>query len=233
MAEIGGRRRLLLGGADAVIYVFDAPVSNGAAGVGPAVLRCAGRLDLDPGTVKEKACELNGQRGAGGPSTIHGMPVAVNGRLYATVGGDRWWGKRESWLVCIGMSGEPDGDVALRERWRRPLVRHSMSTPAVWDGMVFVPDSSSRLHCFDADTGVVLWTRELRGEVLGSALVADGKVYVGTQLGVFDALAAARTAAVVGETAVVSPIWGTPAAANGRLFVASMKRLYALEARPR
>jgi len=223
-ADIAGRRRLIFGGADAVVYVFDALDRPPAEA--PVPLQCRARLDLDPSTVKENACEWNGRREAGGPSTIHGMPVWADGGVFVTVGGDRWWGKREAWLVRL--DAEASGEsLHLRERWRYPLVRHCLSTPAVHGGLVFVPDSSGRLHAADATSGEGVWVRELEGEVSGSPLVADGRVYVGTHRGVLYAWSADREGRCLGETRLDSAIWGTPAAAHGRLYVATMRRLYA------
>jgi outer membrane protein assembly factor BamB len=106
-----------------------------------------------------------------------------------------------------------------------------MSTPAVSGGLVFIGDSGRILHCVDAATGAGVWTHDLQGEVSGSPLVADGKVYVGTQKGMLHVLAAGRDKRVLGETQLDGAIWGTPVAANGTLFVASAKRLYAVRAK--
>ncbi len=230
LVRLNGRDYIVLGGADAVVYVFEALAPRvESVPERPQALRCVGRLDLDPTTVKEGACEWNGRREPGGPSTIHGMPVWANGRLYATVGGDRWWGKRESWLVAIGLS-QSGGEVQLRELWRYPLVRQCLSTPAVTDHWAFVPDSSGRLHCVDAETGQPQWVEQLDGEVSGSPLVTDGKVYVGTHRGTLYAYEVGPQPRRLGCTRFESAIWGTPTAANGRLYVATMKWLYALEA---
>lgn len=230
LGTAGGRRLLVLAGADAVVYAFEPPAGPPSPG-GPADLRCVWRHDLDPGTVKEAACELNGTRTTGGPSTVFALPVFVGGRIYTTVGGDRWWGKREARMVCLD-AADPDGDGSVALRWQYPLVRHCMSTPAVSEGLAFVGDSGRMLHCVDAETGAGLWTHDLEGEVSGSPLVADGKVFIGTQRGVLHAFAVAREKRHLGSTRTDGAIWGTPSAANGTLFVASMKRLYAVRSRP-
>ncbi|MBU4461370.1 MAG: PQQ-binding-like beta-propeller repeat protein [Verrucomicrobia bacterium] len=227
LGDAGGRRLLVFAGADAVVRAFEPPAGPFAAAGPPAVLRCVWRHDLDPDTVKEAACEWNGRREAGGPSTIHAMPVLVGGRVYTTVGGDRWWGKREARLICLD-AADADGDGAVARRWQYPLDRHCMSTPAVSGGLVFVADSGRKMHCVDAASGTAVWTHDLQGEVSGSPLVADGKVYVGTQRGVLYAFAASRERRLVGETSLDGAIWGSPAAANGVLYVASMRRLYAV-----
>ncbi len=230
LGEAGGRRLLVFGGADAVIYAFEPLHPAAEAPAAPVDLRRVWRHDLDPDTVKDAACELNGKRETGGPSTVFAMPVFVGGRIYTTVGGDRWWGKREAWLVCLD-AADGDGDGAVDLRWRYPLVRHCMSTPAVSGGLVFVGDSGRTLHCVDAETGAGVWTHDLQGEVSGSPLVADGKVYIGTQKGVLHVLAAARDKRLLGETTLGGAIWGTPVAANGTLFVASANRLHAVRAK--
>ena len=79
--------------------------------------------------------------------------------------------------------------------WSYPLDHHVISTPAIYRGLVFIPDFGRKMHCLEADTGATVWTRDIQGEVYSSALVADGKVYVGTrsgQLSVFSATAKAK-----------------------------------------
>ena len=227
LGEAGGRRLLIFAGADAVVYAFEPLAGLPPAGEPPSTFRRLWRHDLDPDTVKEGACEWNGRREAGGPSTIIGMPVFAGGRVYTTVQGDRWWGKHEARRVCLD-AADADGDGGGARRWEYPLVRHCMSTPAVSGGLVFVADSGRTMHCVDAETGAGVWTHDLEGEVSGSPLVADGKVFVGTQKGVLFAFAAGREKRLLGTTKVDGAIWGSPAAANGTLYVASMRRLYAV-----
>ncbi|MBP39859.1 MAG: hypothetical protein CL726_11235 [Chloroflexi bacterium] len=105
-----------------------------------------------------------------------------------------------------------------------------MSTPAVQDGLVFVADCGRTLHCIDAKTGQAHWTHDTEGITWGSPLVADGKIYLGTQRGDFWILAASKKKKIIGKINLGEPINGTPTAANGVLFVATFGRLYALKA---
>jgi outer membrane protein assembly factor BamB len=59
--------------------------------------------------------------------------------------------------------------------------------------------------------------------------VADGKVYVGTRRGYFWVFAASRDKKVISSIKLDSSIAGSPVAANGVLYVATMKNLYALK----
>jgi hypothetical protein len=78
-----------------------------------------------------------------------------------------------------------------RQIWSYPLEKHVLSTPAIRNGLVFIADCGRKFHCVDSETGKAHWTHEIKGEVWASALVADGKVYLGTRSGNFYVFAAA------------------------------------------
>ena len=94
--------------------------------------------------------------------------------------------------------------------------------------MVYITDCANRVHCIDAETGKVCWTHDAQGPIWASCMVADGKVYVGTQRGTFWILAAGREKKVLCSVGLEGAISGTATVANGVVYVATMKRLYAL-----
>ena len=98
--------------------------------------------------------------------------------------------------------------------------------------MVFIADCGRKMHCLDADTGQPIWTHDIQGEVWASPLVADGKIYLGTRSGQFLVFAASREKKVLSSIELGNPISATATAANGTLYVATMKELYALRAGP-
>ena len=59
--------------------------------------------------------------------------------------------------------------------------------------------------------------------------MADGKVYVTTCSKRLWILKAGRTKEVLGEARLDSRLYGSPVAANGRLYVTSERYLYAFE----
>ena len=59
-------------------------------------------------------------------------------------------------------------------------------------------------------------------------MVADGKVYLGTRSGQFLVFAASREKKVFSEIELGSPISSTVTPANGTLYVATMKELFAI-----
>ena len=156
------------------------------------------------------------------------MPVFHNNRVFVTVGGDLWWGKRQASLKCI--EATRTGDITRTgEIWSYPLERHAMCTPAIHQGLVFVGDSGHKIHCIDEATGKNRWTHDVQGEVWASPLVADGKVYFSTRQGQFLVFAAAPEKMLLSEIDLDTPISGSPVAANGVLYVTKMTHLYALQ----
>lgn len=243
LGEVDGRRMVFFAGGNSFIYGFEAlrpgaaaqPLIDFTAGAGRAPrvddcvpsLRCVWRFDCDPAAPKLDIHQYIRNREVS-PSTIKSMPVFHNDRLYVTVGGDIWWGKREAWLKCISTAG--NGDVTKTGLlWSYPLERHACSTPAVDDGLVYTADLGGKVHCVDAETGEARWVHDARHEIWASPLVADGRVYLGTRRGTLWILAAGPELRVLDEIRLDDGIYSTCVAANGTLYVATMSTLYAIE----
>ena len=226
LGEVNGRNLVFFCGGDGVCYAFE-PVREVSSGDAVQTLKRVWRFDCDPTAPKENVQQYNGNRQVS-PSNIKSMPVFYRNRLYVTVGGDIWWGKREAWLKCVDATRT--GDItADGQLWSYPLQLHCCSTPSIWEGLVFVADCGRTVHCVDAETGQPYWTHDTGGEMWASTLVADGKVYIGTRRGHFWILAAAREKKVLSSVKLDSAIIGSPVAANGTLYVATMRNLYAAQ----
>ena len=238
-----GRPLIFFGGGDGVLYAFEAfqkeAVPNSFAVQNPgrtapfpaneqmAGLKKVWQFDCDLTAPKEEVHRYNGNRRES-PSNIKSMPVFHQNRIYLTVGGDHWWGKNQAWLKCIDTTGS--GDITRTgEVWSYPLVRHSMCTPAVYNGLVFVGDSGRRIHCVDAGTGKPYWTHDVQGEIWASPLAADDKVYFATRQGEFIIFAANREKRLLYQINLGNPLNSSPVAANGVLYLATMTHLYAIQ----
>jgi outer membrane protein assembly factor BamB len=230
MGTINGQKQVFFGGGDGVCYGFEA-LPAAKAPETPQTLKRIWRFDCDPTAPKQNLAEyLNNKQES--PSNILSTPVFHKNRLYVTVGGDIWWGKRQSWLKCIDAT--QSGDVTkTAELWSYPLVKHCSSTPSIADGLVFVADCGGMLHCVDAETGQPYWTHDLGREVWGSTLVADGKVYVGTRGREFWVLAASKEKQVLSTIKFGGTMASTPVAANGVLYVSTLEHLFAIKEAPK
>ncbi len=226
LGVVNGRKLIVFAGGNGMIYAFEA--LDSAPPEGQVLnLKRLWRFDFDPEAPKDNIHEYLTNRQIS-PSNIMGMPVFHNGRVYVAGGGDIWWGKHQAWLRCIDASGQ--GDVTSSALvWSQDTGKHCCCTPAIYNGLVFIADCDGQIQCLDAETGKVHWMHEARGEIWASPLVADGKVYVGTRRKEFVILAAAKEKKVIHTTRLDSAIAGTATAANGVLYVASMRKLYALQ----
>jgi outer membrane protein assembly factor BamB len=107
-------------------------------------------------------------------------------------------------------------------------IRRSVSTAAIANGLVFIPDFSGFFHCLDAKTGQEYWVHDLTSAIWGSAIVADGKVYLGNEDGDIVIMEASKEKKVIATINMGSAVYGTPVPANGTLYVMNRNQLYAL-----
>jgi outer membrane protein assembly factor BamB len=223
LVKVGGRKTVFFAGGNGIVYGFEA-LSGTPSREGLQSLRKVWQFDIDPDGPKEDVHRFNSNRSVS-PSNIYGMPVVLDDRLYIAGGGDIWWGKTEAWLKCVDVRGESKGRNP-EVFWSYSLPKHTMTTAAVYNGMVFASDTTGTLHCVDALTGKPLWTHEVGGETWASPYVADGKVYLGTRRGNFAVLAASREKQLLSAIDLHQPISATVTAANGTFYVATMTDLY-------
>jgi outer membrane protein assembly factor BamB len=227
MGEVGGRKLVFFGGGDGVCYAFEAlPQDAAPAGDQPLKLKKAWSFECDPNAPKEDVHKWVGNRKES-PSNIMGMPVIVDGRVYVVAGGDMWWGKTQSWLKCIDAG--KTGDVTTSAQvWSATLKSHCCSTPSIHDGLVYITDCGRTIHCLDATTGKEYWAHQAKGPFWASTLVADGKVYVGSQRGDFYIFAAGKEKKLLFSVDLDSAISAPPTASDGVLYLATMRKLYAI-----
>lgn len=155
------------------------------------------------------------------------MPVFYKDRVYVTVSQDPWYKKDLGWLVCIDAGGQ--GDVTRSGLvWSYKDTGATLSTVSIVDGLLYVADYAGRLHCLDAETGERYWEHDAGRPIWSSTLVADGKVYLGTGRNLFWVLAHGKQLNVINRIRMPERIYTTPTAANGVLYVATNKRLYAI-----
>jgi len=126
--------------------------------------------------------------------------------------------------------GQEHGVGETGKVWCYQGLDRSLSTVSIAGGLLYVADVAGRLHCLDADTGRLHWVHETNSKVWGSTLVADGKIYMPTDKGLF-VLAAGKEVKVIGRINLGAPVWATPVAANGVLYVASKNYLWAAQAK--
>jgi outer membrane protein assembly factor BamB len=157
-------------------------------------------------------------------------PVVYDGLVYIANGQDPEHGEGVGHLYAIDPT--KTGDITKTGMvWHYDKIRRSISTAAIHDGIVYFPDFSGFLHAVDAKTGKPYWTHDMFAAIWGSALVADGKVYLGDEDGDVTILQAGKTLKVLGEMNMGSSVYATPVPANGALILANRNQLFSLVAK--
>ena len=237
LGRVGGRTLVFFGGGDGVCYAFET-LGKVPDGNEPAVLKKVWSYDCNPPDFKVRdgwpidywngdATRADVPRDYVGPSEIIATPAFHEGRVYVAVGRDPEHGVARGILHCIDATRT--GDVTRTGRvWTYRCIARSMSTVAVARGLLFAADGAGVVHCLNTETGRPLWTYRTRQEIWSSPLVADGKVYVGTQRKYLWVFEASKAKKVLAKTRLDRAVSTTPAIAHGVLFVASQRHLFAV-----
>jgi outer membrane protein assembly factor BamB len=175
---------------------------------------------------------------------VNATPVFYKNRVYVAVGQDPEHGEGVGNLICIDAT--KTGDVTQSGKiWNYDKIHRSISSVSIdpETGLLFVGDFSGFIYCFDAETGKLYWTYDMKAHMWGSTMVADGKLYAGDEDGDFVVLEASKgkklpadkvkpggaenEAVLISETNLGSAVYGTAVIANGTVYVQSNTHLFA------
>jgi outer membrane protein assembly factor BamB len=219
-AQVGGRGQVIFGGGDGWLRAFE-----------PATGRPLWKFNGNP----------DGAPAGKGRNYFVGTPVVHDGKVYIGLGQEPSLGAGPAHFWCLDLTRTGDGSPAVvwhyggaadarmaKELRRKYVFGRTVSTCAIHDGLVYITEVRNFLHCLDARTGRPYWVHDLQGEIWGSPLYADGKIYVGTGAGEVQVFAAGKGKRHLATVDVEHSVHTTPVAANGRLYVATMRQLLAV-----
>ena len=154
-------------------------------------------------------------------------PVVYQNVVYIANGQDPEHGEGTGHLYAIDATKR--GDITESGRiWHYTDIRRSISTGALYNGILFYSDFSGFLHAVDSKTGKQLWKHDMFAAIWGSPMVIDGKVYLGDEDGDVAVLLAEPKMKLLAENNMGSSVYSTPVPANGTLFVVNRNQLFAL-----
>ena len=190
------------------------------------------------------------RNGSGTRNELPASAVFHENRLYIGNGQDPEGGTGPAWLYCLDptRTGDISPQVAdgpgkskpnpnsgmvwrfggVDEKSKEDNFSRTVSNVAIARGLVIASDINGWVHCLDAQTGRQCWVHDAKAVILGSPLIVDGKVYVGTTNGDVWILDLAREKKVLGQVEMNELIICSPIFANGVLYVATNRRLFAI-----
>jgi outer membrane protein assembly factor BamB len=154
--------------------------------------------------------------------------------LYFTHGEENLDTTEMGMVAAVDLAGKR-GDIPLSAlKWRVTGFLPTFSSPVLHGNQMIVVDNGAIVAGFDQATGKELWKRTLGTLQKGSPVVADDKLFIGTENGKFYILRPSSTGVevldedmlgVAGEPEVIV---ATPIVAGGRIYVTSMEKMYAI-----
>ncbi|HEV3203330.1 MAG TPA: PQQ-binding-like beta-propeller repeat protein, partial [Gemmataceae bacterium] len=238
-AVVNGKAQVIFGGGDGWLRAFEAETGQPL-----------WRFDCNPKNAKAK-----GNRDS--KNYLVGTPVVYENKVYVGVGQEPSLGSGVGHLWCIDITktgdvspvndifdpkaevnkksalawhyGGPADAKTAEETGSDSVFGRTVSTCAVYDGLVYAAEVAGFLHCVDAKTGKRYWVHDLKADVWGSPYFVDGKVYIGTGDGDIHIFAHGKDKKTFPKVEMGNAVYSTPVAVNGVLFVLTMKDLVAIK----
>jgi len=119
-------------------------------------------------------------------------------------------------------------------KWRTRGFLPTFASPVMDTERLYTMDNGAIVGAFDLKTGAKLWEKTLGTLQKGSPVLADGKLYIGTENGKFYILRPTATGVetldedLLGSPQSPEPIVASPIVADGRVYVTSMDAMYAI-----
>ncbi len=215
-AEIKGQGQVIFPGGDGWVYAFKP--ENG---------ELLWKFNANPeGSVWRLG-------GSGTKNNIISMGVIHDDKVYIGVGQDPEHGEAPGnfWVIDATKRGDITKSGLVWHRGGEDFNR-TISTAAIYDGIVYITDLSGFLYALDAETGKHHFTYDAFAAVWGSPYVADGKVYLGDEDGDIAVLKTGTKEVVLAENNLGAAVYTTPVAHNGTLFILARNKLWAFEDKP-
>lgn len=137
--------------------------------------------------------------------------------------------------MMVAVDAAAKGEIKPEQiKWTVYGWQGGFSSPVIDGERLYQIDNGANLAAFDVNTGKQLWLQNLGTIQKASPVLADGKLYVGTENGKFFILKPSATACEIldsdqlGTEAVPEAIIGSVAVSNGRIYFASDSGLYAI-----
>ena len=226
LGVVNGRPHIIYGAGDGCAYAFKPFVGFGHSAQ-VATLEKIWSCDCNPAAYKSHPYQRGIYRSfhsdfyGEGPSEIIGTPVFHDNRIYITVGQDTMHGRGPGALTCINAQS---GHIL----WQSTEIDRSLATVSVADDLLYVTDYSGNIHCLDAQTGQHHWKQSTESPLWSSTLVADGKIFVGTERRDLWIMQEGKQKKVLNKIRFPDKICNTPVVANGVMYIATERYLYAI-----
>ena len=166
--------------------------------------------------------------------------VVVQGNSVIVSHGDENLNTPELGLIAA-IDGSQTGDIK-QTKWAVTGLQFGFSSPIIDGNRVYQIENGSKLRAFDIATGQALWRLDLGTVQKAPPVMADGKIYVGTESGKFliirphadrgeilsEVELPVSTNSMQQAEGTPEPVLGGAAISRGRIFFVSSDAVYAI-----
>ena len=166
--------------------------------------------------------------------------VVVSGSTVIVSHGDENLQGNQMGLVAA-IDGSQSGDIKTT-KWAHTGEQFSFSSPLVDGTRIYQIENGSRLKAYDLESGKELWTQPLGTSQKAPPVMADGKIFVGTENGKFfivrphadraeilsEVELPVSTNSIGGSEGTEEQVFGGAAISRGRIFFVSSDAIYAI-----
>jgi outer membrane protein assembly factor BamB len=160
--------------------------------------------------------------------------VVVNGTTVYVTHSEENNGTSEMGMVAA-IDATAKGEVTKENiKWVTYGFLGGFASPVIDAERLYHVDNGAVLGAFNLKSGLKVWDRNLGTIQKGSPVLADGKIYVGTENGKFFILRPKAEGVdvldedILGSAQEPEPVVASPAVADGRIYVVSMNATYAI-----
>ena len=122
-----------------------------------------------------------------------------------------------------------DREHTTYQRWRVSSGTPDVSSPLLYQGLVYLSDNSGTLTVLDAATGEQVYKkRPDKDNHFASPVAGDGKIYLAGRNGTVSVVAAGRDFNVLSVNALGTPFDASPAISGGRIYLRGANALWAI-----
>jgi outer membrane protein assembly factor BamB len=134
------------------------------------------------------------------------------------------WPKR----ILMGIKPDGIGDVTeSRVVWQSAKGAFYVPSPVCTDDYIFTTMASGQVHCIDAVTGNVLWTKDM-GKQYASPVLAGGLVYMPSDEGVITVIKPGSEFKEIAKNRMGEKMYASPAISNGKLYLRGFQHIFCI-----
>lgn len=132
----------------------------------------------------------------------------------------------------LGLKPDLRGDVTSvpdAKKWKMDFGTPDVSTPLIYDGLVYLAEEGGSLKCVDAETGEIVYEQKrlFARDHRSTPVAANGKIYLTARNGDLIVFKAGREFAELSRRSLKEETTASVAIANGVVYVRTFDALYA------